>query len=325
MNSTIASGIFISVVVGIFGGCLASTIWSLAAFLDRNIASPIPKRQVSDQQAAWPALATWLACSWILLSLLLPVMLHVISPAPKPAAEFTMTQVLFLVAQNTIIMLFLLLAIDPRRFRAVGIISPEPVQDLISALWATPLMLTGAAILRISLSPWIKPEDSHPILKMLSFDSPWINIVLLLFTAAIVAPLFEELLFRVILQGWLTRLLGRNWSIPLVAIAFAAVHGWPDAVPLLLVGFMLGILFDRRRSWLSVVALHSFFNATMLIMQVLAVNATQPAAPEKSPVPEQQNPPISAPQAIEVSVFQKAGFTLEHNSSDQVSMNVRTS
>ena len=60
------------------------------------------------------------------------------------------------------------------------------------------------------------------------------------------------------------------------AIIFAMLHGWPDAVPLMPLALVLGAVFEKTRSYLSVVVLHVLFNATNIVLLWLSVTP-QPA------------------------------------------------
>lgn len=131
-----------------------------------------------------------------------------------------------------------------------------------------------AAVLPMTVSmiatlPIRSLDRQHSLLKLLA-DSPTVTtIVVIAITAVLSAPLLEELLFRVILQGWLTTMVPSSVAISVVAVLFSLVHGWRDGLALLPLAFILGYVFDRRHSYWSVVMIHALFNATMLILQLL--------------------------------------------------------
>lgn len=88
-------------------------------------------------------------------------------------------------------------------------------------------------------------------------------------SAVILAPVAEELVYRVILQGWLETRLSPRAAILFVATIFAYVHlgeGRPDHLPLFPLALILGYVYWRRHSYLAVVALHAAFNATNLAL-----------------------------------------------------------
>lgn len=135
-----------------------------------------------------------------------------------------------------------------------------------------------ACVLPMALSmlvtfPLRDAERQHSLLKLISNSPDPITILVVGMTAAVVAPLFEELLFRVILQGWMTTLFPSPVAIVSVAFVFSLVHGWRDGLALLPLALILGFVFHRRHSYLAVVVIHTLFNATMLLLHLMAVPA----------------------------------------------------
>lgn len=118
--------------------------------------------------------------------------------------------------------------------------------------------------------PFRTRENEHPFLKLLEGDSSGRAILEITLAAVVIAPLTEELIFRVILQGQLERMAGRWVAIFVPAVAFAAVHGHRDALPLFPLAVMLGLVFHIRRSYVAVVTLHALFNAANLILALAA-------------------------------------------------------
>jgi membrane protease YdiL (CAAX protease family) len=131
-----------------------------------------------------------------------------------------------------------------------------------------------AAVIPMGISMFItlplrSIQHQHSLLKLLG-DSPDVTTIsVIAVTAVLSAPMLEEVIFRVILQGWLTTLFPPAVSISLVAISFALVHGWRDGLALLPLAFILGYVFHRRHSYVAVVMIHALFNATMLIVQLM--------------------------------------------------------
>ena len=92
----------------------------------------------------------------------------------------------------------------------------------------------------------LEPETGHPIVRLLSEGKPWMLLVCA-FSAALVAPIFEEFLFRVLVQGWLEAA-QRRWRrrmptlrrlfpgaagpILLTSLLFAGVHFRVDSPPM---------------------------------------------------------------------------------------------
>ncbi|MBX3436327.1 MAG: CPBP family intramembrane metalloprotease [Planctomycetaceae bacterium] len=118
-------------------------------------------------------------------------------------------------------------------------------------------------------SMWRSEEVLHPFLKLLG-DSPspdaigWIVVA-----AVVVAPIQEELLFRVMLQDGLARSLGGRRAILLVAVLFCAVHGFPDSLALFPLALILGYVYEQRQNVLAVIVTHALFNLTNLVILLL--------------------------------------------------------
>lgn len=126
------------------------------------------------------------------------------------------------------------------------------------------------AISMLITLPFRGGENQHSLLKVLMASPDLATVLAIGISAAVSAPLLEEFLYRVILQGWLTTFLPATIAIPAVAGLFCMVHGWRDGLALLPLAFILGYVFHRRHSYLSVVVIHALFNATMLTLQLLS-------------------------------------------------------
>jgi uncharacterized protein len=122
----------------------------------------------------------------------------------------------------------------------------------------------------LATKPLRSEPTMHPFLKVLQKYPQTSTVLWMILVAVVIAPLLEELLFRVVLQGALTKRVGPKWSIPLVAVAFSAVHSWPDSLALIPLALVLGYVYHRRHSYLAVVVLHAIFNATNLVFALLS-------------------------------------------------------
>lgn len=141
------------------------------------------------------------------------------------------------------------------------------------AAWG-PVMLINFAIGRLG---WRSEGAEHPFLLILKGSQGIEAAIWIAIAVVILAPLAEELLYRVIVQGWLESQISPRVALLFVAILFSAVHssdGRPDALPLLPLALVLGYVYQRRHSYLAVVVLHALFNATNL-----AIALFRPAAP----------------------------------------------
>ncbi|MBI3838992.1 MAG: CPBP family intramembrane metalloprotease [Planctomycetia bacterium] len=124
-------------------------------------------------------------------------------------------------------------------------------------------------------------ESEHPLAK-LAKEQPNIGILALAtVSAVVVAPVFEEFMFRVVLQGWLekwetlwrerTGTTGpvRAGILPNVVVAaiFGLMH-WghgPDPAALFVLSLFLGYTYQRTHRILAPLVVHVSFNALAVI------------------------------------------------------------
>lgn len=130
----------------------------------------------------------------------------------------------------------------------------EGVLGMIASLVPVMLVLVSTLSLRA-------PESNHPFLQLLKESDSWLLIAMVVISAVVIAPLKEELMFRVILQSWLEEFCPPWVAIVLTALVFSGIHGMPDALALIPLALILGVLYYRRRSYLTIVTVHALFNA----------------------------------------------------------------
>lgn len=139
------------------------------------------------------------------------------------------------------------------------------------AVWLMTLPLLVAAVgVGTLLSPYFPPPD-HPITEMLGKGGV-LGTVSLFLTAAVMAPFWEEIMFRGLLFPGLSRLVGGRTGVAagavLSSLLFAAIH--PQGVPLWLalgtIGGMSCFAAHHTRSLVPSVVLHAVHNGLTLIL-----------------------------------------------------------
>ena len=89
--------------------------------------------------------------------------------------------------------------------------------------------------------------------------------ILIIFLAVVVAPIFEEFVFRFFLYGVFKRYFGWFLALLLNALHFALVHlHLPSFVALFVLGGCLTVAYEWSGSLLVPMTMHAFFNAIML-------------------------------------------------------------
>lgn len=99
-----------------------------------------------------------------------------------------------------------------------------------------------------------------------------LEISLLVFSAVILAPLWEELIFRGLLYGYLKSRMSVFAALLVSSLIFSAYHFNLNALmPLLIVGIATGYIYERTRSLYFAIFFHALFNAlSMAVLFILA-------------------------------------------------------
>gem|GEM_PF-4625222 len=120
--------------------------------------------------------------------------------------------------------------------------------------------------------PFRSVNTVHPFLKLVGLGLGWDDFALISFSAVVMAPLFEELVFRVLFQGFLQDRIHPVLAILFTSLAFGFIHGWPDMIPIFTFSLVLGYFFYRTNSYLTVVVLHALFNLYNLLNVLLTTS-----------------------------------------------------
>ena len=131
-------------------------------------------------------------------------------------------------------------------------------QALLQLLIVLPVVaLSGWLLERI----WSDPSGSNPLLDMVLTTPSNLALVLLGVTALVLAPLFEETLFRGVLLPVLARRWGSGWGVLLSAAAFALAHlSLGELLPLFVLGLGLGWLRLQSGRLGASVLMHGLWN-----------------------------------------------------------------
>ena len=137
-----------------------------------------------------------------------------------------------------------------------------PIRRVWLGMWGFAIAYLPVSLLLLAVSPIQTP---HPLIEQFLKNPTSEMWRALLFSAIVVAPLFEEFLFRVLLLNSLRQLLDPLLAILISSAIFAMIHGLVDAIPLYPLALVLGFLYYRTGSYLSVVTMHAMFNAYNLL------------------------------------------------------------
>lgn len=138
-----------------------------------------------------------------------------------------------------------------------------PVWGVGGYVVALPLMI---AISALNQQIWQGQGGNNPLLQTVLQESDPIALLLFFLTAAVAAPLFEEVLFRGFLLPSLTRYMPVWGAILLSSFIFASAHlSLSEVLPLTLLGAILAWVYTRSRNLLAPMMIHSLWNSATLI------------------------------------------------------------
>lgn len=128
---------------------------------------------------------------------------------------------------------------------------------------ALPLML---GISLVNQQIWQGQGGSNPLLQTVLEEGDTVALSIFFITAAIAAPIFEELLFRGFLLPSLTKYVPVWGAIGLSSLVFAIAHlSLSEVLPLAVLGSVLGFVYTRSRSLLAPMMLHSLWNSVTMV------------------------------------------------------------
>ncbi|MCC6239288.1 MAG: CPBP family intramembrane metalloprotease [Phycisphaerales bacterium] len=175
-------------------------------------------------------------------------------------------------------------------------------QGAIGLVVLLPLVMVCGQVIEEVARWWNWALPTHEVLREMRSTDSWTEVVGLWVVAVVLAPIFEEMMFRGMMQSFLVKVLDRNQSrgslqvgeevwadhsvaalaggraiaarwgaIGITSLAFAAVHGeWLWMAPLFLLSAGLGYAYERTGNlWVSII-MHGLFNALQITIFMTA-------------------------------------------------------
>jgi membrane protease YdiL (CAAX protease family) len=84
--------------------------------------------------------------------------------------------------------------------------------------------------------------------------------------AVVVAPVVEELMYRVAVFGGMYQRNSFGIGLVISSILFGLAHGYPDCLALLPLAVAIGFTYSRRRSYRTAVLIHFLFNGFNMML-----------------------------------------------------------
>lgn len=243
---------------------------------------------ISRWNRGWPALpfrerpGAELGTGTVIASVVLWILSQFLAGLFYPPIAATLDSVKFATLSNVLTFVFVVAFLEAAwgirsgasSFPDLGLSTHDLPQEIalgVSGFFASLLPVLAVLLLTYPLR---SESTQHSFLQFLRRDSSFVAIVWLVIAVGIMAPLAEELLFRVVLQGSLQRRLPPEIAIGISSALFASVHNWPDLLALLPLAAILGYIYHQQNSYLAVVVLHGLFNLANLVLMLLSENGT---------------------------------------------------
>jgi len=174
-------------------------------------------------------------------------------------------------------LLFMLLGTVTRRQRGLqtlGVSERNFATAIYPALAGTVFILPLVGWVAV-FSDWmmkryqIQHPMKHELLEIMDQSPGPLLKILIAFGAVIVAPLFEEFLFRGHLQTLLARVLRRPWlAVIITSILFSLVHHWSIWLPIFTLSICLGYMYERTGNLWVTVLMHAMFNGFSILINL---------------------------------------------------------
>jgi uncharacterized protein len=279
-------------VLGIFIGIVILLGWTIRSYLRRRkslaqiqegsgseLKNKLPPPDVTEftssvtwpLESAWQGMVLWFAASFFMGNVVLPVIIGLfkIQPRALESVRFQASlQVLSYMALMGIgygVVQLTLSSFIPNvmrwlkvRWQVRGIVwgvggyfAVLPIVSLVALLSQKILQNKGGG---------------NPILEIILGSKDSLTIALLWFLVAVLAPIFEESLFRGFLLTSLAKHLNSWQAIAISGCIFALAHlNLADFLPLTVLGMMLGFVYWRSQNLLASMVLHSLWNSGSFI------------------------------------------------------------
>ncbi|QDT68402.1 CAAX amino terminal protease self- immunity [Planctomycetes bacterium MalM25] len=145
-------------------------------------------------------------------------------------------------------------------------------RDILLGVLACGAMLPIVYTVNASVIALLGQPSVHPAIESLLNEPQAETVLSAALLAVVLAPVFEELAFRVLLQGWLEKRWRRGAWAPIVisAIAFGLAHtnqGYAP-IPIIVLALGMGYVYRQTHSYPAVVAMHATFNSLSLAVAI---------------------------------------------------------
>ena len=142
---------------------------------------------------------------------------------------------------------------------------PAAAANLVTAI---PFVLSGVALViffgRMFYGRQFDFQQSEGLVVIMGNPHPQLRILMVIFIVA-VAPVFEEMLFRGMLQSMIQGFIGKPWiSVILASVLFVILHPQTHWLALFALSVTMGYAYEKSGSLFRPIFIHVAFNAINL-------------------------------------------------------------
>jgi len=142
--------------------------------------------------------------------------------------------------------------------------------SLLFYLAALPMLWFYSALYQILLHQFGCDFYLQDVAQVLTAPAPWPVRTALFFIVIIVAPVFEEIVFRGVLLPFMVRRAGFWPGIVLISVIFGGLHlHLPSFFPLFLLSVVFSLAYARTQSLLVPIGMHAAFNGVTVALLLL--------------------------------------------------------
>lgn len=226
----------------------------------------------------WQVMVLWFI-AFFAVSLSIPVLIYVLGIKPtalgaRPQAYLAFSNYAILVVVGLSILIWSLKGFlsTPFKWFRIRWQGNWLVWGMSGYFAALPLVILIALLNQKILGD---QGGGNPLLELIIQSHDPVTAGLLFIMVAVLAPVFEEILFRGFFLTSLTRYLPMWGAIGISGIVFAIAHlNLADILPLSVLGCVLGFVYSRSRNLLASMLLHSLWNSgSFLSLLILGSSA----------------------------------------------------
>jgi uncharacterized protein len=154
------------------------------------------------------------------------------------------------------------------RLKSIGEVIKMSFLGLASYFAAIPAIVIATLIYSAIFRH--EAQSVNPVFEYIRTAGNLLNIVLLFLVVGIIAPIFEEILFRGIMYTSLRRYLPALSSTIIISFIFAFIHFDLGVLfQLFLLGTILTVVYERSGSLIPSIVLHCLWNSVVFIVSVI--------------------------------------------------------